>query len=303
MEESFRTSVTSSADAQMLHAHAEDGEFHIKVGVSRDRDPMIAVKINGSFSNNATLGLPTIQGSIYLADSTTGQPLAIIDSGLLTRMRTASTTAVATKYLSDPESTILAVCGTGVQAHESAVAIAAVRKLREIRVWGRDSQRAKQLAELLRTELDVTVVSCDVLRGATYNADIIVTATSSRKPFVSQDDVSPSTFIAAIGADSPDKQELDARLVAQSVVIADIEQQSATVGEVHHAISAGLMRASSIFGTLGQVITGDRSIASTIQRTIIFDSTGTAMQDLAAARLVFAGAAARGLGIDIDLSS
>jgi ornithine cyclodeaminase/alanine dehydrogenase-like protein (mu-crystallin family) len=142
----------------------------------------------------------------------------------------------------------------------------------------------------------------DLLR-ATRRSDIVVTCTPSSQPILGPRDVGPGTFIAAVGADSEGKQEIDPHLLASSAVVADVLEQCATFGDLHHALAAGVMRREDVRAELGQVVAGTRAGRRTDEETIIFDSTGTALQDVAAAAVVYERALERTVGHVIDLGA
>ncbi len=139
--------------------------------------------------------------------------------------------------------------------------------------------------------------------AAVRQSDVIVTCTPSRRAFLSKQSVRPGTFIAAIGADSPEKQELDPQLVASSKVVGDILEQIVEVGETHHAIQAGLMCRDDVYAELGEIIAGRKPGRTSDQEIIIYDATGTALQDVASAVELYRAALKAGFGTLIDLAS
>jgi alanine dehydrogenase len=154
-------------------------------------------------------------------------------------------------------------------------------------VWARSDSTAA--ARRLSQELKLEVSPAADLTAATLQSDVIVTCTPAKRWFLSKDQVRPGTFIAAVGADSPDKQELEPALLAGSSVVCDLVGQCSQVGDLHHAIAAGLMTPQEIRGELGAVIAGHAPKRLKEDEIIIFDSTGTALQDTAAAALVYEG--------------
>ena len=280
---------------QLLHVDADGGEFHIKVGGLAGTHSYFACKVNGGFfQNRARLGLPNIVGLILLCDGSTGAPLAVMESGLVTRLRTGAATAIAAKYLARSDSQTVTICGAGSQGESQLRALAHVLPLRRAFIWSRNG--AEDLAALMSRELSMDVRPVLELGGATRSSDIIVTCTPSRHWFIGQEHVSPGTFIAAVGADSPDKQEIEPELLAASVVVPDLLQQAVHAGDLHHAIEKGLMRAEDVRGELGAVIIHDALHRTNNHETIVFDSTGTALQDVAVAAAVYERAVSLGHG-------
>jgi alanine dehydrogenase len=125
------------------------------------------------------------------------------------------------------------------------------------------------------------------LRAALRTSDVVITCTTSRRAFLMRDDVAPGTFIAAVGSDNPEKSEIDPALMASSKVVVDSIEQCAAFGDLHHAIAAGVMSADNVYASLGAIVAGDLSGRTSDDEITIFDSTGTAIQDVAAAVLVY----------------
>jgi ornithine cyclodeaminase/alanine dehydrogenase-like protein (mu-crystallin family) len=148
----------------------------------------------------------------------------------------------------------------------------------------------------MRAELGLDVTAAADLAPAAQASDIIVTCTPARKWFIGRAQMRPGAFIAAVGADSPDKQEIEPELIARSAIVCDLTAQCAEVGDLHHAIAAGLVAAKDVRAELGQIIAGQRVGRTNAEEIVVFDSTGTALQDTAAAALVYEQAIARGAG-------
>ena len=289
----------ASFEPALAHVDADDGEFHIKAGGLRGDTPYFAAKVNGGFfQNRARYGLPNIQGLILLSHAVNGTPLAVMDSGEITIQRTGAATAVAAKYLAKPDSQTCLVCGCGTQGRIQVRAVARVLPLQRVFAWSRDKERATAYSSSMSEELGIPVVPCSEIGGALRESDVLITCTPSRTPFIHRKNVPAGLFIAAVGSDSPAKQELDADLVATSKIVADLKTQVVAVGETHHAVAAGLLRPEQIHAELGEVVAGERTGRIDAKEVIIFDSTGTAMQDVAAAAAVFEKARDQGLGSD-----
>lgn len=279
----------------LLHVDADGGEFHVKVGGLRAQRTYFACKTNGGFfENRARFGLPNITGMILLYDGSNGQPLAAMESGVITALRTAAATAVAAKYLARPESETVTLLGAGLQAQYQLRALTRVLPVKRVFIWSRSN--VAEIAERLAVELNLQVLPARSVASAASVSDVIVTCTPARSWFLGRQDVSPGTFVAAVGADSPDKQELEPELLAFSSVVCDLTEQCARVGELHHAVSSGLMTSEQIRGELGAVIAGKAPRRLSADEIIVFDSTGTALQDVAAAATVYERAVSAGRG-------
>jgi ornithine cyclodeaminase/alanine dehydrogenase-like protein (mu-crystallin family) len=286
----------------VLSVPAVDGGFHIKAaGLVGDRS-YFAAKTNANFpANPRRRGLPTIQGMVVLADVDSGEPLAVIESGSVTALRTAAATGVAARFLARPEARTATIVGCGVQGEMQLAAIAAVLPLRQAWVLDVDHARAESLATRARAGLGLEVHAARDLRQALRSSEVCVTCTPARRAFVGATDVAPGTFIAAVGADAPGKQELEPALVAGSTVVVDVLAQCAEIGELQHVLAAGLMRREDVHAELGEVVAGRRPGRTHPDEITIFDSSGTALQDVAAAIAVYDTARATGRGTEVSL--
>lgn len=286
----------------VLGVHAHDGSFHIKAGVLQLNRSYFAAKINANFPQNPKrFGLPTIQGVIVLSDAKNGYPLAVLDSTEITGQRTAAATAVAAKYLARPESKTLMICGCGVQGRVSLRALMGLFPLEQVFVYDVDSTRSEKFASDLSAELAIAIKAVDQLEGAVLQSDICVTCTPSRQFFLKQEHIAPGTFIAAVGADNAEKQELDPNLLGRNKVVADIVEQCATIGELHHALDQKVMTKDQVHAELGEVIAGTKPGRTSTEEVIVFDSTGMALQDVVTSALVYEKAKQQGSGTKIDL--
>jgi alanine dehydrogenase len=301
VEAAFRVHGEGEAATGVLGIHVPGGGFHIKAGTLRLSRPYFAAKTNANFPNNPAQGLPTIQGVIVLADAEVGTPLALLDSMEITTLRTGAATAVAAKYLARPDARTVGLIGCGNQGWVQLRALRRVRPLTAVRVYDRDRGRAEELARALAPELGLTIDVANDPAAAARNSDIVVTCTSARQPVLGPADVAPGTFVAAVGADNPEKQEIAPALLAASRVVVDVLDQAATMGDLHHAIAAGVMT-RDVVTELGQIVAGRAPQRQSGEEVIVFDSTGMALQDVAAAAAVYERAQAAGRGIPVQLA-
>ncbi len=272
----------------ILGIRAQEGGFHIKAaGLKLDRT-YFAVKTNGNFFHNKKrFGMPNIQGLIVLFDGENGYPLAVMDSMEITILRTGAATAVAAKHLARPDSKVATICGCGNQGRIQLKALAQVLSLERVHAFDTDAAEALRFAADLSEELGMEIRPVRDLASAVKQSDVCVTCTPSRKPLLGREDVAPGTFLAAVGADSPEKQELDPALLVSNKMVVDLLEQCAEIGELHHALKAGLRTRADVHAELGEVINGRKPGRTSENEIIIFDSTGTALQDVAAAVAVF----------------
>jgi alanine dehydrogenase len=264
--------------------HADGGAFHIKAAIAGDR---FAAKINSNFYDAS----PRIKGVIILSDANDGRILAVMDSIEITILRTGAATAVAAKYLARKDVKTALIYGCGTQGRVQARALRRVRDIERLFAHDSNPEAAANFAE----EIGAEVVPAPVW------ADIIITCTPAREPILHH--VQPGTFVAAIGADSEEKTELAPELMASSKVVTDVTEQCATLGELHHAIVAGTMRREDVYAELSEVVAGQKRGREREDEVIIFDSTGMALQDVAAAAIVYERALAAGRGTSFDFAA
>ena len=286
----------------VLGVPARGGGFHIKAAGLLGERSWFAAKTNANFPENPQrFGLPTIRGTVVLADAETGEPLAVMDSASVTALRTGAATAVAAKFLARRDSRSATIVGCGAQGETQLAAIAAVLPLQHVRVLDTDLARAENLAARAARDLGLRVDVSGDLRDALRSSDVCVTCTPSRRAFVSRDDVRPGTFVAAVGADNHGKQELEPTLVASATLVVDVLDQCAEIGELQHVLAGGLMTRDQVHAELGDVVAGRRPGRTRSDEIIVFDSTGTALQDVAAAIVVYERGQAMGRGIEVKL--
>ena len=304
VEAAFRLHGEGGATTGVLGIHVPGGGFHIKAGTLRLSRPYFAAKTNANFPNNPAKGLPTIQGVIVLSDAEVGTPLALLDSMEITTLRTGAATAVAAKYLARADARTVGLIGCGNQGWVQLRALQRVRPISAVHVYDRDRGRAEELARALAPELGLTIELTTSPAAAARNRDIVVTCTSSREPILDVGDVAPGTFVAAVGADDPEKQEIAPALLAASRVVVDVLDQAATMGDLHHAIAAGVMTRDDVAAELGQIVAAraPKGGRQSPDEVIVFDSTGMALQDVAAAAAVYERAQAVGRGIPVQLA-
>jgi len=304
VEQAFRQHAAGHASRPgVLATYVEGGGFHVKSAAVAGERRHYAAKVNANFPGNLrSNGLPTIQGVVVLLDATNGAPLAIMDSIEITRLRTAATTALAARHLARSDSRRVMMIGCGAQALSHIRAIGAVRPIERLRLFDIEPDRAEALAHSARISFGVAAEAVDDYRRAARESDIVVTCTPSRAPLLGLDDLVPGVFVAAVGADSEDKQEIDPHSLAGCVVVVDILEQCAAIGELHHAIEAGVMTTADVRGDLGAVVSGACRGRVSNEERIVFDSTGTALQDVAAAAIAYERACTHGIGTLITLA-
>jgi alanine dehydrogenase len=268
----------------ILGMHAAEGSFHVKAGLLTADRPYFAAKLNANFPYNGTRhGLPTIQGVVALFDATNGAPLAVLDSIAITALRTAAATAVAAKYLAPERCEAALICGCGAQAPAQLRALLQVRTPARLYAYDQDGARAAALAAALSEELAIAITPVTDLGQAAAVSDIVVTCTTASRYFLTREMVRAGAFVAAVGADNENKQEIDPRLLAHATVVTDLTEQACAIGDLHHAIAAGVMSRDAVHAELGEILIGSKRARARADEIIVFDSTGTGLQDVAAA--------------------
>jgi alanine dehydrogenase len=289
VEHAFKLRAVGDAQPPgILGVHAVGGGFHIKAGVLHLGEKYFVAKMNANFPENRKKnGLPTIQGIVIVSDAENGKLLALMDSIEITIIRTGAATAVAAKYLSRVDSKVVTIAGCGNQGRISLSALMKVRSLEQVYAFDTDPRVSSAFADELSNSLNIAVEAVSDLGLALRRSDICITCTPSRNYFVSEGDLKPGAFLAAVGSDSEEKQEIDPVLLAKHKVVGDLIDQCATIGELHHAIKKGLMTRDDVHAEIGEVVAGLKPGRESNSEVIIFDSTGTALQDVAAASIVY----------------
>jgi thiomorpholine-carboxylate dehydrogenase len=226
------------------------------------------------YPSNVERGIPTHMATIFLADPQTGTPLAIMDGRLITEMRTAAVSAAATKLLAPADAKILAILGSGVQAHSHVEALRLVRPFEEIRVWSPTKEHAERFAK----EIGATATSAE---QAVHGADVIVATTNSKTPVLKGAWLKPGSYVNAIGACRPDWRELDDEAMSNVVFVDSREGAMKESGDV-------ILSGAKIYAELGEALAG--KVRSRVNETTIFKSLGMAVEDIAAAMLVYRSA-------------
>ena len=270
------------------------GEVDVKTAYIPGIDSF-AIKISPGFFGNPALGLPSTSGLMVVLSAHTGLVQALLlDNGYLTDVRTAAAGAVAARHLARGDAQVAAVLGAGMQAEMQLRALALVRTLSSARIWARDTGRAAALAA--RLDLGFAVTAATTVADAVTGADIIVTTTPATAPILPDGLMTAGQHITAMGSDAEHKNEVDPHLIARAHYVADRVSQTRSLGELHHAIAAGLIAADADFPELGAIIAGLSPGRSTATQITVADLTGTGIQDTAIAALAVTRARTAGVG-------
>jgi len=272
----------------ILGVRTQCGGLHVKTACLSGAKNYVVAKLNTNFPQNyARFGKPTIQGVIVLYDADNGQLLAVLDSIEITIKRTAAATAVAAKFLARKNSSVATICGCGEQGRAQIRALSLTLPLRRVFMFDVDPSASIRLAAQLSREFEIDIEPVRNLPAAIQSSDVVVTCTPTTEFFVQKNDIAPGTFIAAVGADDSHKQEIDPALMSSAKVVPDNLEQVCAIGDTHHAIGAGLMRKEDIYADLSEIVASRKPGRTADDEITVFDSTGVAIEDAAAAILVY----------------
>jgi alanine dehydrogenase len=280
----------------------DGGSVHVKSGLLPGSHLAFASKVNVNLPDNRKLRqLPTIQGIVVVSDATDGRPLAIMDSITLTGIRTAATAALAAGFGARTNSRRTAIIGCGAQAGYQLDALKAVFALDEVRVFDLDAARAEAFA-LANSTATCPVTPLSTVRDTVSHADICITCTTSKSAVLTGDLELGGCFVAAIGADNPEKQEIAPALMKRARVLVDDIDACASGGDLHHALRAGVMSKDDVHAGLAELAAGRKPGRMREDELVIFDSSGSGVQDVAAAWIACREARRTGIGGRFDLS-
>jgi ornithine cyclodeaminase/alanine dehydrogenase-like protein (mu-crystallin family) len=304
MKSAFAQLSSGQADAPLrlsVHIPPHNGiAFFMPAYLSGD--DRLAVKIVSVFNDNPARGLPLIHALVVVLDATTGEPAAVMDGTYLTALRTGAASGAATDLLARPDAEIAAIFGAGVQGRTQLEAVCTVRPIRQAWVYDPQRERAEEFAVEMSARLMLPVWVADSPEQATRPAHIICTATTSSTPVFADADVRPGTHINAIGAYTPQMQEVPAETVARARVVIDHHQASlAEAGDLLIPLRQGLITEAHIHAELGEIVDGTRPGRASPEEITLFKSVGVAVQDAAAAGAVLEAARQAGLGTEVTL--
>ena len=241
--------------------------------------------------------LPTVMGTMIYSDPETGFPLAVMDGTELTMKRTGAAAAVATDHLAIEDASSLGIVGAGVQSYTQLDAISQIRPIEEVVVSDLDEERVARFVDTYGDDFDVREGSI----SDAGHCDVLSTVTPVEEPIVGPEDVAEHTHINAMGADAEGKQELDDDLLLGARIVIDDHKQCTHSGEINVPYHEGTLTDDDIYGEIGQIVVGDTVGRDDDTGVTVFDSTGLAIQDVAAAHVVYEQAAAVETGSSLDL--
>ena len=264
--------------------------------------PAIGLKAITVFPGNHGTPLDSHQGAVLLFDAERGSLLALIDASSVTAIRTAAVSAVATRLLAREDAGDLALLGTGVQALSHLEAVAQVRTLRRVRVHSREANNVLGFVARAHESLGIRVEAAASARAAVEGADLVCTTTASRTPVLEGAWLSGGTHVNAVGASLKDTRELDTAAVAGARLFVDRRESAlAEAGDFLIPKAEGVIGDEHIRGEIGELLLGTRPGRQSRNEITLFKSLGLAVEDVAAARVVFANATRSGAGTWVEL--
>ncbi len=289
MEEVFAASSRQEADSiGVLHIDASKfgGFWSVKPGYLMHKG-YVGVKLGCGYPANATTGIPTTLAAVLLSDAKNGLPLAVLDGVYITGVRTGATGGVAAKYLARKDSSLVGVVGTGMQGRMQVLALKNLFRLKEVRAYDIDAGRLTSYVREMQEKMGVQVKAATSPEAAVRGADIVITVTPSKTPYVRDGWIGDGTHVNAFGADSHGKQELDKAIYKRAKLVTD---------NVEVALEKELFERNDVHGELGELISGGKRGRESPNELTVFDSTGLGIQDVAAASLAFEKARKQGVG-------
>ena len=277
------------------------GESDVKAAYIEGLDSF-AVKVASGFFNNPKLGLPSSNGLMILLDSKTGVIKSVLlDKGYLTDVRTAIAGAIASKYLSNSNSSTVAIVGAGIQARMQLEALTLVRDIKNVNVWSRDIKKTHAYIENISKNIDLNFQAFDNINEVVKNADILITTTPSKKPLIDFSALPKGIHITAMGSDAEEKNELDPDIIKNcDVYVPDSQAQTMILGELKHAIKNNLIKKERVFNDLGKIVLNPELGRKNTHDITVADLTGTGVQDTAIARYAYSIAINKNLGKKVE---
>jgi alanine dehydrogenase len=253
--------------------------------------------VNVHPDNPEKYDLPTVLGTMIYSDPKNAFPLAILDGTTLTRVRTGAAAAVATDHLAIEDASSLGIVGAGVQSYTQLEAISRVRPIEEVVVSDINAEAVARFIDRFEADFDVRAGSIE----EAASCDVLSTVTPVETPIVPADAVGEHTHVNAMGADAPGKHELADDLLAEATIVIDDYEQCTHSGEINVPWAAGRLDDENIYAEIGEIVVGERAGRTADHGVTVFDSTGLAIQDVAAAHVVYEHAKENGNGYPFDL--
>lgn len=266
------------------------------------KNNILAVKLVSSYPKNVFKGKPNISAILAYIEDSTGIPLALMEASHLTMVRTAATSAVATKHLAREESSVLGVFGSGIQARGHVEALATIKNLNLVKVYSPNPKHRENFSTTLKDKLGLNITPVEKPEDAVKGVDVVVTATTSKNPVFSGEWVDVGVHVNSIGAHTPDARELDDVTIKKAKIVVDCMDAALNeTGDLVIPIKKGIINVNSIHAELGEVVSGLKPGREAAEEVTLFKSVGLAIEDAAVAKIVYEKAKKHGLGLEVKL--
>jgi alanine dehydrogenase len=266
------------------------------------QDKALGMKVVSYFQENSKHGLPAILATIMLFSTDTGKIIATMDGTYITTIRTACASALATRVLANPQTPVMGILGAGVQAAAHIRALSATRRLDKIKIFSPSGTSAALIKKDLEAEVGVPIEVANSPEAAVRDTDLVVTVSTAKDPILKPEWLKPGAHINAVGSHRPDLRELDGATLACAKVVVDSRAAiMAECGDVLLAIKEQSFTAQAIHGELGEVLAGVKSGRSHAGEITLYKSVGIAIQDVAAAHLVYHKALREKVGTHVKM--
>ena len=299
---SFSSGLVVQPDFMTIVKPGTHTGFDFKGGLDLGGGYITIKSSSGGYPDNPKIGLPTGMNTVFLYEADTSALKCIMDGTWITGCRTAAAGAISVKYLSRKDSSSICIIGAGNQGRRQLRAMARVRNITDVYVWGYSEDEITSYIADMSPELHgIKFHPCSSAEEGIRKADIVVTATIGRRaPIVKREWLKPGTHIAAIGADMPDKQELCTDVFKGAKVVNDSIKLCVKNGETHHAVDEGVIKVEEIYAEIGDIILGKKPGRENDDEITIFDTVGMAIQDNVTAVSLYNMAVKKGLGVKYD---
>jgi len=304
MKNAFAQLATGEAEVPpraVLTVPPDRGDFLIMPAIMGG-GKAIGTKLLTLLPGNPQAGRPLIHALMTLFDGETGEPIAIMDGGALTAIRTGAASGAATDFLARADAEVVAILGAGRQARTQLEAVCCVRPVRRVFVFSRTPEKSESFAVEMAEKLGVDIEPLPTVRDAVAQADIVCTATTSGTPVFRDEDLRPGTHVNAIGCYHPHRHEVPPETVSRAKVVVDqLEAAKEEAGDIVIAVERGLLSWDDVHAELGQLAAGQKPGREAPDEVTFFKSVGLAIQDIAAAVAAMENARAARLGSEVEL--
>ncbi len=266
------------------------------------QDKALGMKVVTYFQDNPKNNLPAILATIMLFSAESGKMVAAMDGGYITAIRTACASAMATKALANTQTKVLGILGAGVQARAHIQALTHVRQFAKIKLYSPSGTSATAVKKELESQIQVTIEVAKGAEATVRDADLLVTVTTAKEPILKSDWLKSGAHINAVGSHRPDLREIDGSTLARAKIIVDARDAiMAECGDILLALKEKSIAENAIHAEIGEVLAGTKAGRQSVDEITLYKSVGIAIQDVAAAHLVYRKALERRIGTEVEI--